>query len=39
MHEELGVKMPPDEISETVVSRLEELYREDLPLMPGAARP
>ena len=36
MHDELGVEMPPEEISEMVVSRLEELYREDLPLMPGA---
>ena len=36
MHVELGVELPPEEISEMVVSRLEELYRENLPLLPGA---
>ncbi|MFL5886797.1 MAG: HAD family hydrolase [Thermoleophilaceae bacterium] len=36
MHDTLGVEMPPDEIRETVVSRLEQLYRERLPLLPGA---
>jgi HAD superfamily hydrolase (TIGR01509 family) len=36
MHDELGVRMPPAQISETVVVRMEELYREDLPLIPGA---
>jgi HAD superfamily hydrolase (TIGR01509 family) len=36
MHDELGVRMAPEQISETVVVRMEELYREDLPLMPGA---
>jgi HAD superfamily hydrolase (TIGR01509 family) len=36
MHEELGVKMPPEEISAAVVARMEELYREHLPLIPGA---
>ena len=36
MHEELGVKMPPEEISAAVVERMEELYREHLPLIPGA---
>ena len=36
MHEELGVKMPPEEISAAVVKRMEELYREHLPLIPGA---
>ncbi len=36
MHDELGVALAPDEISETVVARLERLYREDLPLLPRA---
>ncbi|MBV9453968.1 MAG: HAD family phosphatase [Rubrobacter sp.] len=36
MHEELGVKMPPEEISAAVVRRMERLYREHLPLIPGA---
>jgi HAD superfamily hydrolase (TIGR01509 family) len=36
MHEELGVKMPPGEISAAVVERMEGLYREHLPLIPGA---
>jgi HAD superfamily hydrolase (TIGR01509 family) len=36
MHEELGVKLPPEEISAAVVERMEELYRENLPLVPGA---
>jgi HAD superfamily hydrolase (TIGR01509 family) len=36
MHEELGVQMPPEEISTAVVERMEGLYRERLPLIPGA---
>ena len=36
MHEELGLEMPPAEISGAVVERLERLYRERLPLIPGA---
>jgi HAD superfamily hydrolase (TIGR01509 family) len=36
MHEELGVKMSPEEISAAVVERMEGLYRERLPLIPGA---
>jgi HAD superfamily hydrolase (TIGR01509 family) len=36
MHDELGVATDPAEISETVVARLSELYRKQLPLMPGA---
>ena len=36
MHQELGVKMPPEDISAAVVKRMEELYREHLPLIPGA---
>ena len=35
-HEELGVPDPPEEISAMVVRRLETLYRERLPLVPGA---
>src|ERR1700724_52090 len=36
MHEELGVAMTPEQITREVVERLERLYRERLPLMPGA---
>jgi HAD superfamily hydrolase (TIGR01509 family) len=36
MHEVLGVPDPPEEISTKVVSRLEQLYRERLPLITGA---
>src|SRR5205807_6431038 len=36
MHEELGVKLPAEEISDLVVSRLADLYRRQLPLLPGA---
>lgn len=36
MHDDLGVELPGDEISDTVVERLMKLYRERLPLLPGA---
>jgi HAD superfamily hydrolase (TIGR01509 family) len=36
MHEVIGVPDPPEEISAEVVKRLESLYRERLPLVPGA---
>ena len=36
MHEELGLAMPPDAISAAVVERLQDLYRERLPLLRGA---
>jgi HAD superfamily hydrolase (TIGR01509 family) len=36
MHEKLGVPMAPEQIAREVVRRLEMLYREHLPLMPGA---
>ena len=36
MHEELGVAMSPEDISDTVVARLRELYSEKLPLIEGA---
>jgi HAD superfamily hydrolase (TIGR01509 family) len=37
MHDELGVKLSPAEISEAVVERLGEIYRRELPLIPGAS--
>jgi HAD superfamily hydrolase (TIGR01509 family) len=36
MHDELRVDVPPHAISSAVVARLEALYREHLPLLPGA---
>jgi HAD superfamily hydrolase (TIGR01509 family) len=36
MHDELQVDLEPAEISAAVVEKLEELYREQLPLLPGA---
>jgi HAD superfamily hydrolase (TIGR01509 family) len=36
MHEELHVDLPPGEISAAVVEKLEQLYRHELPLLPGA---
>jgi HAD superfamily hydrolase (TIGR01509 family) len=36
MRDELGIDLPPDEISNEVVSRLQSIYRERLPLLPGA---
>jgi HAD superfamily hydrolase (TIGR01509 family) len=36
VNRELGVGLPPQEISEQVVARLAGLYRERLPLVPGA---
>ena len=36
MHEELGVSLPPQQISEQVVTRLAELYEKQVPLLPGA---
>jgi HAD superfamily hydrolase (TIGR01509 family) len=36
MHDVIGVPDPPDQIDAEVVRRLEELYRERLPLIPGA---
>jgi HAD superfamily hydrolase (TIGR01509 family) len=36
MHDELGVALAPQQISDTVVARLEDLYRRHLPLIPGA---
>jgi HAD superfamily hydrolase (TIGR01509 family) len=36
MHDVIGVPDPPEEISAEVVRRLESLYRERLPLVPGA---
>ena len=36
LHEELGLKEPPEEINVEVVRRMSALYRERLPLLPGA---
>jgi HAD superfamily hydrolase (TIGR01509 family) len=36
LHDGLGVELEPAEISADVVRRLEALYREELPLLPGA---
>ncbi len=36
MHEAVGLEESPDEISAEVVRRLEAVYREELPLIPGA---
>jgi HAD superfamily hydrolase (TIGR01509 family) len=36
MHEVIGLPKPPEQISAEVVRRLEALYRERLPLVPGA---
>lgn len=36
MHAQLGVAMSAEKISDTVVARLADLYREHLPLIPGA---
>jgi HAD superfamily hydrolase (TIGR01509 family) len=36
MHDALAVDLPPDEISRVVVAGLDELYRRELPLLPGA---
>src|SRR5215218_3339968 len=36
MHEVIGLPEPPEEISREVVRRLAELYREHLPVVPGA---
>jgi HAD superfamily hydrolase (TIGR01509 family) len=36
LHDDLGVPLEPEEISRRVAERMVELYREDLPLLPGA---
>jgi HAD superfamily hydrolase (TIGR01509 family) len=36
MHDELGVPLPPEQISFAVADRLAQQYRERLPLLPGA---
>src|SRR5215210_68379 len=36
MHDVIGLEDPPEEISAKVVRRLEEIYREELPLIDGA---
>jgi len=37
MHDTIGLPEPPEEISAEVVRRLAARYREELPLVPGAA--
>jgi HAD superfamily hydrolase (TIGR01509 family) len=37
LHEELGVGLSPQEISDRVVARMIDAYRDHLPLLPGAA--
>jgi HAD superfamily hydrolase (TIGR01509 family) len=37
MHDVIGLEDPPEEISAEVVRRLEAIYREELPLIEGAA--
>jgi HAD superfamily hydrolase (TIGR01509 family) len=36
MHDELGVPDPPEEINRLVVDRMQERYRQELPLVDGA---
>jgi HAD superfamily hydrolase (TIGR01509 family) len=36
MHETIGLREPPAEIADEVVRRMQERYREQLPLLPGA---
>jgi HAD superfamily hydrolase (TIGR01509 family) len=36
MHDVIGLPEPPEEINAEVVRRLEAIYREELPLIPGA---
>jgi len=36
LHDDLGVPLEPEEISRRVADRMVELYREALPLLPGA---
>jgi HAD superfamily hydrolase (TIGR01509 family) len=36
MHDDLGVQLSPEEISAVVVRSVEHVYRERLPLIPGA---
>jgi HAD superfamily hydrolase (TIGR01509 family) len=38
MHDDLDIDLPPQEISDEVVRRLQRLYRERLPLLPGARK-
>jgi HAD superfamily hydrolase (TIGR01509 family) len=36
MHDELGIGLAPEAINDEVVRRLQEIYRDRLPLVPGA---
>ena len=37
LHEELGLAEPPEELNRIVVERMEDRYRQQLPLVDGAA--
>jgi len=37
LHDELGLAEPPEELSRIVVERMEDRYRQQLPLLDGAA--
>ncbi|MFL5906644.1 MAG: HAD family hydrolase [Solirubrobacterales bacterium] len=36
MHDQLGVPLPPEEVNRQVADRVADLYRERVPLLPGA---
>ena len=38
LHDELGVPLSAEQINDKVVGRIERLYRERLPLLPGAVK-
>lgn len=38
MHDVIGLAEPPEEINAEVVRRLEQVYRESIPLLPGAVQ-
>ena len=38
MHDVIGLEEPPEEINAEVVRRLERLYRDNLPVIPGARK-
>jgi HAD superfamily hydrolase (TIGR01509 family) len=38
MHSELGVRLGPKEIDRLVVQKMEQLYRAQLPMLPGAVK-
>ncbi len=36
MHDEIGLRQSPEEISQQVADRVADVYRQKLPLLPGA---